>query len=255
MSIVTIQLGQCGNQVGGQLFNTLSQEAVIAGTSETKSSSSTANIESLIFERFFRAPTPATTGSSKGSGGSSDTPSSATDGSNMAPYARAVMVDMEPKALQQTANAAKRSGRFQYDSKRQYWKQSGSANNWAFGYAQHGPKSRDKVIELVRKEIEACDSLSGLFILQSLAGGTGSGVGTYFTEQFRDEFNSFMLNPVIWPYENGEVIVQNYNSVLSLSHLIEVLHAHYARVVGRCNDDTMMDGAMIGIRWIGGDRE
>jgi tubulin delta len=39
-------------------------------------------------------------------------------------------------------------------------------------------------------------------------------------EALNDEYpSSFVLSHCIWPYESGEVIVQNYNVLLSLSHL------------------------------------
>ena len=34
----------------------------------------------------------------------------------------------------------------------------------------------------VRKEVEACDLLSGFMLLQSMAGGTGAGLGTYVAQ-------------------------------------------------------------------------
>lgn len=44
--------------------------------------------------------------------------------------------------------------------------------------------------------------------------------GTYIVEALNDEFpSSFILSHCIWPYESGEVIVQNYNVLLTLSHL------------------------------------
>ena len=56
---------------------------------------------------------------------------------------------------------------------------------------------------------EHCDRLGGLMLLQSLAGGTGSGVGTYLTEKLRDDYpHANLLNHTVWPYESGEVIVQ-----------------------------------------------
>lgn len=42
----------------------------------------------------------------------------------------------------------------------------------------HGPSSRESIMEIIRRQVEACDSLGGFFLMQSLAGGTGSGVGT-----------------------------------------------------------------------------
>ncbi|XP_064323899.1 tubulin delta chain isoform X3 [Phalacrocorax carbo] len=77
-------------------------------------------------------------------------------------------------------------------------------------------------MDLVQKEAEKCDRLSGFFTIMSMAGGTGSGLGAFVTQCLRDAFpTSFILNHVIWPYGTGEVIVQNYNSVLTLSHLYQ----------------------------------
>lgn len=78
----------------------------------------------------------------------------------------------------------------------------------------------DDVIELCRREAEKCDRFAGFFILMSLAGGTGSGLGACLTQRLRDAFPScFLVNHVVWPYASGEVIVQNYNIVLTMSHL------------------------------------
>lgn len=75
-------------------------------------------------------------------------------------------------------------------------------------------------MNLIQKEVEKCDSLSGFFIIMSMAGGTGSGLGAFITQNLQDEFsNSLRMNQIIWPYGTGEVIVQNYNSILTLSHL------------------------------------
>ncbi|CAI5794811.1 tubulin delta chain [Podarcis lilfordi] len=77
-------------------------------------------------------------------------------------------------------------------------------------------------MNLVQKEAEKCDRLSGFLTVMSMAGGTGSGLGTFVTESLKDTYpTSFLLNHVIWPYRTGEVIVQNYNSVLTLSHLYQ----------------------------------
>lgn len=60
----------------------------------------------------------------------------------------------------------------------------------------------------------------------SLAGGTGSGLGSFVAEVLRDHFpRAVILNPVVCPYTSGEVAVQNYNAVLSLSHIYAVSDA------------------------------
>jgi len=187
--IITVQLGQCGNQVGGEMYNTFMKEAV--GGKE--------DYHQAIMDSFFRSE----------------------EKNNV--VARSILIDMEPKVIMHTMHEAKKSGTWEYDSKCHYAKQSGSGNNWAFGYNVHGPATHDPIMDIVSKEVEKCDHLGGFFMLQSLAGGTGSGLGTYITEALRDEYpHTFLVNQVVWPYYTGEVIVQNYNSVLTLSHLYQM---------------------------------
>lgn len=38
-------------------------------------------------------------------------------------------------------------------------------------------------------------------------------------------FQAFMMNQVVWPYQTGEIIVQNYNAVLTLSNLYQTADA------------------------------
>jgi tubulin delta len=58
--------------------------------------------------------------------------------------------------------------------------------------------------------------------VQSLAGGTGSGLGAHLVETLRDDYpGSNILNFSVWPYLNGEVVLQNYNVLLTLGSLIE----------------------------------
>lgn len=54
--------------------------------------------------------------------------------------------------------------------------------------------------------MERCSRLSGLLAVMSVAGGTGSGLGTYLTQRLRDDYPStFILNHLTWPYSSGEV--------------------------------------------------
>ncbi|XP_029027760.1 tubulin delta chain [Betta splendens] len=190
MSVVTVQLGQCGNQVGHELFDAVCGDAQ-DGQRKTYSS--------VSCERFFR---PNTRGD---------------------PVARAVLIDMETKVINQSITKAAKSGRWRYGDKSSFSQKQGSGNNWANGYCVHGPRHREVVEDLVRREVEHCDRLAGLVAVMSVAGGTGSGVGTYVTQCLRDVFpKSFILNHLTWPYGTGEVIVQNYNSVLTLAHLYQL---------------------------------
>ncbi|KAM6933181.1 LOW QUALITY PROTEIN: tubulin delta chain [Xenentodon cancila] len=190
MSIVTVQLGQCGNQVGQQLFDVICSDAQ-AGQRNAYGAAST--------QRFFHQTTQGDL------------------------EARAVLIDMESKVINHSMAKAAKTGRWRYGGTSHFSQKQGSGNNWANGYCVHGPSHRGVVEEMVRREVERCDRLAGLMAMMSVAGGTGSGVGTYITQCLRDAYPaSFILNHLTWPYGTGEVIVQNYNSVLTLAHLYQL---------------------------------
>ncbi|NXP91437.1 TBD protein, partial [Passerina amoena] len=194
MSIVTVQLGQCGNQIGHEVFSALCSDS--RGTHGLCSKTENQSYQDSCKERFFFEEQSAV------------------------PVARAVLVDMEPKVISQALARAASSGHWRYSSHSHFCQKQGSGNNWANGYCVHGPRHKEAIMDLVQREAERCDRLGGFFTIMSMAGGTGSGLGAFVTQCLRDAFpTSFILNHVIWPYGTGEVIVQNYNSVLTLSHL------------------------------------
>lgn len=121
---------------------------------------------------------------------------------------------------------AKRAGQWEYDSSSVYKGRKGSGNNWAYGFYQHGPLAREGILNAIQREAEKCDYLDGFLVLMSVAGGTGSGMGTYVTQLLRDEYPTLCtVNPIIWPYASGEVIVQNYNTLLTVGHLYSLSDA------------------------------
>lgn len=63
----------------------------------------------------------------------------------------------------------------------------GAGNNWAMGYKQYGRRCGKRVLDSVRREAERADALGALVVAQSVAGGTGSGLGTAITELLQDE--------------------------------------------------------------------
>ena len=196
MSVVTIQLGQCGNQIGFEFYDLLSKSASKPNHGPSSSFHSD-DYSDLVSERFFHAKESGKT------------------------FARAVMVDMEQKVIGQAFHDTQRhSSTWSYHRDQQVTGKKGSGNNWAQGYCYHGPKCISDVLDKVSKEVERCDSLGGFLALMSLAGGTGSGLGAFVTTALKDEYShATIINNVIWPYTTGEVIVQNYNAVLTLSHL------------------------------------
>ncbi|GBG74225.1 hypothetical protein CBR_g17937 [Chara braunii] len=221
MSVVTVQLGQCGNQIGSQVFQALARDGMgrggegrarIGGGGGGGFKGSYG--EGEIWETFFRECEIDDRRSERSSGHASGGEA----------IARAVLVDMEPKVVRSVMSSVRSyegcpSG-WAYGDNNFFSRDSGSGNNWARGYYVHGPRCRDPIMEVIRREVEACDNFGGFLLLQSAAGGTGSGVGAYIAGALKEEYpSSCLLSHCVWPYESGEVIVQSYNVPLTISHL------------------------------------
>jgi len=99
----------------------------------------------------------------------------------------------------------------------------GAGNNWAKGYYTEGAELIDGILDIVRKQTEACDSLQGFQLIHSLGGGTGAGLGSLMLSKFREEYPDRMLATFsILPAPGvSETVVEPYNSVLSLHQLID----------------------------------
>ena len=138
--------------------------------------------------------------------------------------ARCVLIDTESKAVTEQIKAQERSrSSWKFDRQSIYAQGCGSGNNWASGFQQNGFTAKEEVMERLQHQAEKCDRFGGFLMFQSLAGGTGSGLGSKITECVRDAFghHAHIVNNVVWPYKAGEVLVQSYNSVLSLSCLLK----------------------------------
>ena len=58
----------------------------------------------------------------------------------------------------------------------------------AVGYQQYGNQYQDQLRETIRRAAEPCDCLQSFFLLHSMGGGTGSGVGTRIIDILRNEY-------------------------------------------------------------------
>ena len=119
--------------------------------------------------------------------------------------------------------------------------QTGAGNNWAKGHYTEGAEIVDSVLDVVRKEAEACDCLQGFQLIHSLGGGCGSGLGTLLIAKIREEYpDRIMLTYSVVPSPKvsdtghlidieGEkyslkfflVVIEPYNCVLSAHQLLE----------------------------------
>lgn len=161
--MLTIQLGQCGNQVGSQLFDSLYRDSLLLDTPRAShishSNSLTSQSAECILEPFFSVHEY---------------------GSRTELRPRAVLVDMEPKVVRRCLEPRPLPASdalfsewplWRYRPEQTYVHKCGSGNNWAYGYNVHAPRCWPHVAEIVRKQLELCDHFGGFLILMSLAGG------------------------------------------------------------------------------------
>ena len=103
---------------------------------------------------------------------------------------------------------------------------SGAGNNWACGYANYGPQYSHTVMDLIRRNLEYCESPQAFLLLHSLGGGTGSGFGSYILEQIADHFpEQYRFTSSLMPSRNDDVITSPYNNLLATARLIECADA------------------------------
>ena len=98
----------------------------------------------------------------------------------------------------------------------------GAGNNWACGYAS-AEKIQEDLIEMIDREADGSDSLEGFLMIHSIAGGTGSGLGSNLLEKLNDRFPKKIIQTYsVFPnqLETSDVVVQPYNSLLTLKRLV-----------------------------------
>ncbi|KAL5112094.1 Tubulin delta chain [Taenia crassiceps] len=195
MSIVSLLIGQCGNQVGSEFFKIIFNDNYDGRNNRVVPLNDEFVNESM--ETFFSC-----------------------NSEGVKPEARCVQVDMEEKVIRQLNKEANRQIGWRY-SQNSFFAKRGSGNNWALGYLLNGPLCVEVVGDLLATELEKCDLVDGLITTMSLAGGTGSGVGTYLLRHLGDVCPKVpVLAQLVLPYQRGEVATQAYNAVLSLGHLL-----------------------------------
>ena len=113
-----------------------------------------------------------------------------------------------------------KGGHWRYNPQLSLVREEGSGNNWAYGCYAHGPKVKEDLETLLRKLVEPEDYINMFVQLQSLAGGTGSGLGTYILSLMDKMFpKTPKVVCCVMPHHSGEVILQAYNASLSLSSI------------------------------------
>ncbi|KAF5295470.1 hypothetical protein FQR65_LT10458 [Abscondita terminalis] len=194
MTTITLQFGQCGNQIGSvlyeEIYDDIKTDPIKTGVSKK------ANMDYVAesVNKWFHV------------------------NANGAWEVRSILIDTENKVVSKT----KSNERYKFRNvvANSY---GGAANNWAYGYCSKSKLLMTDIEEGVRKEIERGCGVSSIIGILSSAGGTGSGVGSKTLEVLRDEYpNKIITSIVVLPYTRGEIVTQNYNSVLTLAKLYNV---------------------------------
>lgn len=193
--IVCIHVGQCGNQIGAKFWEMITDEHGIDPTGFYRGGN---DLQLEHINVFYNKET---------------------DGRYVS---RAVFVDLDPNTIDAVRNEP--IGKiFRPDNFFSGELGLGTASNWAKGYYTEGAELVDAVMDVVRQEVERCKNLQGFMLFHSLGGGTGSGMGTLILTKIKEEYPDRMLATVsVFPSTKvSDGVVEPYNAVLSINHLIE----------------------------------
>lgn len=135
------------------------------------------------------------------------------------PIPRAILLDLEPRVIQTISQ----DNSIFYNTENIFVSNEGggAGNNWANGYL-FAQNNKNQIFEMVQREAENSDFLEAFQILHSIGGGTGSGMGSSIIENLKDDFPKKIISSVaVFPNneEISEVVVQPYNSILTLKRL------------------------------------
>ncbi|MEZ4385019.1 MAG: tubulin beta chain [Nannocystaceae bacterium] len=132
---------------------------------------------------------------------------------------RAALIDLEPGTLD-VIRASPVGSLFRPDN--YVFGSSSAGNNWAKGHYTEGAELLDAVVDVARREVEACDAPQGFLLFHALGGGTGSGLGTRVLAKLHDEHPGLIrASAAVFPSTKvSDVVVEPYNAVLSVRQLL-----------------------------------
>ncbi|KAJ5126954.1 gamma-tubulin [Penicillium atrosanguineum] len=134
---------------------------------------------------------------------------------------RAILLDLEPRVLNNIQTGPYKNI---YNPENFFVGQQGigAGNNWGAGYAA-GEGVQEEIFDMIDREADGSDSLEGFMLLHSIAGGTGSGLGSFILERMNDRFPKKLIQTYsVFPdTQSVDVVVNPYNSLLSMRRLTQ----------------------------------
>jgi tubulin gamma len=80
-------------------------------------------------------------------------------------------------------------------------------------------KYSEEIVEMLDREADGSDSLEGFVLIHSIAGGTGSGLGSFLLERINDRFPKKLIQTYSVFPGDSDVVVSPYNQLLALKRL------------------------------------
>ena len=191
--VITLQVGQCGNRIGTEFWKQLCAEHGIAkdGILEEYAANGNAGDRKDVF--FYQA-----------------------DDDHYVP--RALLLDLEPRVINTIQNSEYRN---LYNAENFFVSShgGGARNNWASGYAQ-AEAVTEEIMDMIDREADGSDSLEGFVLCHSIAGGTDIRLPCLLEAQRRCG-KKLVQTYSVFPNQNetSDVVVQPYNSLLTLKRL------------------------------------
>lgn len=115
------------------------------------------------------------------------------------------MIDLEPRVIGVIQKSIYKN---LFNPENQYVGKhgSGAGNNWAKGYLD-GEEMQEEVLEIIDREVDGSDSLEGFQLVHSIAGGTGSGFGSYLLERLNDHYPKKLIQTYsVFPDANDVIV-------------------------------------------------
>ncbi|KAI8876629.1 tubulin gamma chain [Backusella circina FSU 941] len=191
--IITLQAGQCGNQIGSEFWKQLCAEHGISNDGTLEDFATEGGDRKDVF--FYQA-----------------------DDEHYIP--RALLLDLEPRVIE-TIKTSPFANLYNPENIFTSKDGGGAGNIWPIGYSQAEKMSED-IMDMVDREADNSDSLEGFMLLHSIAGGTGSGLGSFLLERLNDRYPKKLIQTYsVFPNseEVSDIVVQPYNSMLTLKRL------------------------------------